>query len=130
MQDIRILQGFPCPYLNCSPKMPNYVGMNNCKQHLILLNKDCIQHLFLEGLIGPYISYLHRCFILDHWCSSWTTGDMITYVIYYISKNLTLVESNYTVTENEFLVVVYATNKLRHYITGYRIFFAYRSFYN
>jgi hypothetical protein len=44
------------------------------------------------------------------------------YAIYYISKNLTPAEKNYTVTEKEFLVVVYAINKFRHYITGYSVF--------
>ena len=33
------------------------------------------------------------------------------YVIYFISKNMTPVELNYTVTEKEFLVVIYAINK-------------------
>eukprot|EP00253_Pinus_taeda_P032915 PITA_32915 len=47
---------------------------------------------------------------------------LIPYAIYYTSKNLTLIELNYTVTEKEFLVVVHAINKFRHYITGYEIF--------
>lgn len=44
------------------------------------------------------------------------------YAIYYTSKNLTLAELNYTITEKEFLTVVHAINKLRHYITGYETF--------
>ena len=39
------------------------------------------------------------------------------YAIYYISKNLTPAELNYTITEKEFLAVVHAINKFRHYIT-------------
>ena len=35
---------------------------------------------------------------------------------------MTLVELNYTVTEKEFLVVVYSINKFCHYITGYKVF--------
>ena len=47
--------------------------------------------------------------------------DKKTYVIYYISKNLSPAELNYTVTEKEFLAVIYAVNKFRHYITGYPV---------
>lgn len=47
--------------------------------------------------------------------------DKKPYAIYYISKNLTLSELNYTVTEKEFLVVIYAINKFRHYIMGYPV---------
>lgn len=44
------------------------------------------------------------------------------HAIYYISKNLSPIERNYTTTEKEFLAVVYAINKFRHYITGYKVF--------
>jgi len=46
----------------------------------------------------------------------------LPYAIYFISKNMTPVELNYTVTEKEFLAVIYAINKFRHYITGYTTF--------
>lgn len=49
--------------------------------------------------------------------------DNLFYSIYYISKNFIGVEVNYTVTEKEFLAVVYAINKFCHYITGYKVFF-------
>ena len=48
--------------------------------------------------------------------------DLIPYAIYYTSKNLTPAELNYTVTEKEFLAVVHAIKKFRHYITGYETF--------
>ena len=35
---------------------------------------------------------------------------------------MTLTELNYTVTENEFFVVVYSINKFHHYIMGYEVF--------
>ena len=44
------------------------------------------------------------------------------YAIYFISKNLTPPELNYTVIEKEFLVVVYSINKFYHYITVYEVF--------
>ena len=47
---------------------------------------------------------------------------LMTYAIYFISKNLTPTEMNYTITEKEMLEVVHAVNKFCHYITGYEIF--------
>eukprot|EP00253_Pinus_taeda_P021045 PITA_21045 len=44
------------------------------------------------------------------------------YAIYFISKNLTPAELNYTVTEKEMLAVIHAVNKFQHYITGYEVF--------
>ena len=44
------------------------------------------------------------------------------YAIYYISKNLDPAELNYTVTEKEFLAIVYSINKFRNYIIGYPTF--------
>eukprot|EP00253_Pinus_taeda_P020812 PITA_20812 len=44
------------------------------------------------------------------------------YVIYFISKNLTPEELNYTVTEKEMLGVIHVVNKFGHYITGYEVF--------
>ena len=38
--------------------------------------------------------------------------DKKPYVIYYISKNLTPAELNYTMTEKEFLAIIYAINKI------------------
>ena len=46
----------------------------------------------------------------------------LPYAIYFISKNMTPAELNYTVTEKEFLAVIYAINKFQHYITGYTTF--------
>jgi hypothetical protein len=48
--------------------------------------------------------------------------NQIPYAIYFISKNLSPTEVNYTVIEKELLAVVHAINKFRHYITGYQAF--------
>ena len=44
------------------------------------------------------------------------------YAVYYISKNLAPAELNYTVTEKEFLAIIYTINKFWHYIIGYPTF--------
>ena len=44
--------------------------------------------------------------------------DKKPFVIYYASKTLDSTQSNYTTTEKEFLVVVFALDKFRSYIVG------------
>ncbi len=48
--------------------------------------------------------------------------EKIPYAIYFISKNLSKAELNYTVTKKELLAIVHSLNKFRHYITGYQTF--------
>ena len=73
-----------------------------------------------------YNTYFVRDFDIYSDGSDTGIGDVLgqqeghnQYAIYYVSKNLTAAELNYTITEKEFLVVIYAINKLRRYITGY-----------
>eukprot|EP00253_Pinus_taeda_P014619 PITA_14619 len=48
--------------------------------------------------------------------------EKLPYAIYFVSKNLSKAEMNYTVIEKEFLAVVHSLNKFRHYITSYQTF--------
>ena len=48
--------------------------------------------------------------------------ENLPYAIYFIRKNLSKAELNYTVTEKELLAVVHSLNKFRHYIIGYQTF--------
>ena len=48
--------------------------------------------------------------------------NQIYCAIYFVSKNLTPTELNYTVTKKEFLAVVHAINEFSHYITRYEVF--------
>jgi hypothetical protein len=48
--------------------------------------------------------------------------DKKTYAVYFLSKDLSSTELNYTITKKEFLAVAYALNKFRHYVTRYRVF--------
>jgi hypothetical protein len=70
----------------------------------------------LPFYISSYASYTAIGAVL------WKQEDKDPYSIYYISKNMAPAELNYTVTEREFLAVVYAINKFRHYIIRYPTF--------
>lgn len=48
--------------------------------------------------------------------------NQVPYAIYFVSKNLSLAEMNYKVTEKKFLAIVHAINKFQHIITGYEVF--------
>lgn len=48
--------------------------------------------------------------------------DNFPYAIYFVGKNLSPAELNYTVTEKELLAVVRAIGKFRNYIIGYETF--------
>jgi hypothetical protein len=48
--------------------------------------------------------------------------DQHSYAIYFVSKNLSPAELNYTVTEKKLLAIVHAINNFHHYITGYEVF--------
>ena len=48
--------------------------------------------------------------------------EKLPYAIYFVSKNLSKAELNYTVTEKELLAVVHSLNKFSHYITSYQTF--------
>ena len=48
--------------------------------------------------------------------------NQFNYAIHFISKNLTLTEFNYTITEKEMLDVLHAVNKFRNYIISYQVY--------
>eukprot|EP00253_Pinus_taeda_P002647 PITA_02647 len=48
--------------------------------------------------------------------------EKLPYAIYFVRKNLSKAEMNYTVTKKEFLAVVHSLNKFQHYIVGYQTF--------
>lgn len=49
--------------------------------------------------------------------------NQLSYAIYFISKNLTLVEKNYTITEKEFLAIMHEINKFEDCIIKYEVSF-------
>jgi hypothetical protein len=96
---------------------------NQCRQAIDILKEKLSSSLVLAG---PNWSLLFHVSI-D--ASDSAIGfllvqkeNLLTYVIYFIRKNLSPFELNYTVTEKEFLAMVYAINKFKHYITEYEVF--------
>lgn len=94
-----------------------------CKQAFEALKEKLVHTPFLRG---PNWSLP---FHLSSDASDTTIGTTLgqeenqqSYAIYFISKNLSPVQLNYIVTEKDFLAVIFANNKFRHYITGYEVF--------
>ena len=48
--------------------------------------------------------------------------ENLPYAIYFIRKNLSKVELNYTVTKKELQAFMHSLNQFRHYITSYQTF--------
>ena len=71
--------------------------------------------------MGPAISNFIRCLRHAIGAVLGQKEDKKPYAIYYIRNNLSPTELNYIVTEKEFLDVIHAVNKFRHYITGYPV---------
>lgn len=47
--------------------------------------------------------------------------DKILHIIYYVSKTLNNAQLNYSTIEKEFLVVVFALDKFRSYLVGFKV---------
>eukprot|EP00253_Pinus_taeda_P035492 PITA_35492 len=75
-----------------------------------------------RATLGITFPYSHGCFPNNDWCSIRQQEDKVPYAVYYVSKILAPAKLNYTVIEKEFLAVIHAINKFRHYITGYPTF--------
>jgi hypothetical protein len=111
------------PLFNLLSKDVEFVSTDKCQSAFANLKQKVSQAPILRGLdwsvpfhISSDASNIAIGAILGQ------QEDSKPYVIYFISKNLSPAELNYTVTEKEFLVVIYAINKFQHYITGYPTF--------
>lgn len=100
------------PLFSFLMKDVNFLWIGKCEQAFLKL-KCCVSAALV--LRGPN---WELSFQIDTYASNIVVGvvfgqleDRKPHAIYYISKNLTLVELNYTVTKKEFLAVVHAINK-------------------
>ena len=99
--------------------MCNLFGMKHARQHFFNLKEKLSTSPILRG--PNWTLPFHISSDASDTCIGAVLGQQdgqVPYAIYYISKNLDLAELNYTVTEKEFLAIVYSINKFRHCITG------------
>jgi len=100
-----------------------FIWTDNCQEALDALNSKLITAPILRGPNWTLPFHIHTD------ASNKAIGvalgqveEKLPYAIYFVSKNLSKAELNYTVTEKELLVVVHSLNKFKHYITGYQTF--------
>jgi len=94
------------------PKDAEFVWIDECETTFVKIKELVCKAPILRGPnsklpfhISTYASHTAIGVVLGQ------QEDRKPYMIYYVNKILTLVELNYTVTEKEFLVVIYAINK-------------------
>ena len=49
------------------------------------------------------------------------SGEKVEHTVYYLSKKLLPYEANYSLVKKTYLVVIWATKKLRHYFQSYQV---------
>jgi len=111
------------PLFGLLGKYAEFIWTDNCQEALDTLKGKLITSPILRGPNWALPFHIH----ID--ASKKAKGvalgqveEKLLYAIYFVSKNLSKVELNYTVTEKELLVVVHSLNKFRHYITSYQKF--------
>jgi len=100
-----------------------FSSSTNCQQPFETLKGKLVQAPILRG--PNWSLAIHISSDASDTTIGTTLGqeeDKQSYAIYFISKNLSPAELNYTVTEKEFLAVIFSINKLRNYIIGYEVF--------
>jgi hypothetical protein len=112
------------PLFKLLTKDADFFGNTMCQIALDILKEKLSTTQVLRGLdwnlpfhISTNASYSTMGVVLGK------KENIQTYAIYFISKKLAPTELNCTMTEKEFLAVVHAINKFRHYIIGYQFFF-------
>eukprot|EP00253_Pinus_taeda_P029982 PITA_29982 len=111
------------PLFGLLGKVVEFIWLENCQESLDTLKSKLVRAPILRGPNWALPFHIHTN------ASNKVIGadlgqidEKLPYAIYFISKNLSKVELNYTVAEKEFLAVMHSLNKFRHYIIGYQTF--------
>ena len=104
-------------------KDENFEWTNEFQQYFDCIKENLISAPIFQGPGGDFPFQIH----ID--TSNKSIGVVLgqqqekdPYAIDYINKNLVGFELTYIMKEKEFLVVVYAINKFKHYITRYHVY--------
>ena len=104
-------------------KDAKFIWTDNCQEALDTLKGKLVTAPILRGpnWALPFDIHTHAS-NKEIGVSLGKIDEKLPYAIYFVSKNLSKAELNYTVTEKELLAVVHSLNKFRHYITNYQTF--------
>jgi len=107
------------PLFGLLGKDVEFIWIDNCQEALDTLKSKLVTAPILRGPNWALLFHIHTDALNK---AIGTTigkvGEKLHYVVYFVSKNLSKAELNYTVTEKELLAIVHSLNKFRHYITG------------
>ena len=111
------------PLFGLLGKDVEFIWTDNCQEALDNLKSKLVTTLILRGPNWALPFHIHTN------ASNKVIGaalgqvdEKLPYAIYFVSKNLSKVELNYTITEKEILAIVPSLNKFKHYITSYQTF--------
>ena len=104
-------------------KDSEFIWSKSCQEALDILKGKLTTAPILRGPNWALPFHIHVD--VSHKAIGATLGqeeEKFPYAIYFISKNLSKAELNYTMTEKKLLAIMHQLNKFRHYITGYLTF--------
>jgi len=120
---IKYFNKLASPLFGLLGKDAEFIWTDNCQEALDALKGKLISTPILRGPNWALLFHIHANALNK--AIRATLGQVegkLPYAIYFVSKNLSKAELNYTVTEKELLAVVHSLNKFRHYIIGYQTF--------
>lgn len=100
-----------------------FIWANNCREALDTLKSKLVTTPILRCLNWDLPFHIHTDALNKViGVALGQIDEKLPYAIYFVTKNLSKAELNYTVTEKELLAVVHSLNKFRHYIIAYQTF--------